>query len=79
MKAGYVRTSACPKSVRRRSARRGRAPDQRSADRIFARLAGIEDENLPTCRELGIGVTAYGVLSRGPTRGHWRKGSTGIA
>ncbi len=25
----------------------------------------IEDEVLPTCRELGIGVTAYGVLSRG--------------
>ncbi|WP_223189430.1 aldo/keto reductase [Nonomuraea terrae] len=26
---------------------------------------GIEDEILPVCRELGIGVTAYGVLSRG--------------
>lgn len=26
---------------------------------------GIEPEILPTCRELGIGVTAYGVLSRG--------------
>ncbi len=26
---------------------------------------GIEDEILPTCRELGIAVTAYGVLSRG--------------
>ncbi|PZG23134.1 aldo/keto reductase [Nonomuraea aridisoli] len=25
----------------------------------------IEDEILPVCRELGIGVTAYGVLSRG--------------
>ena len=25
----------------------------------------IEDEILPACRELGIGVTAYGVLSRG--------------
>lgn len=25
----------------------------------------IEDEILPTCRELGIGITAYGVLSRG--------------
>src|SRR5207237_8233690 len=29
----------------------------------------IEDEILPTCRELGIGVTAYGVLSRGPISG----------
>jgi aryl-alcohol dehydrogenase-like predicted oxidoreductase len=26
---------------------------------------GIESEILPTCRELGIGITAYGVLSRG--------------
>lgn len=26
---------------------------------------GIEDEIRPACRELGIGVTAYGVLSRG--------------
>ncbi|WP_199701642.1 aldo/keto reductase [Jiangella rhizosphaerae] len=26
---------------------------------------GIEDEILATCRELGIGITAYGVLSRG--------------
>lgn len=26
---------------------------------------GIEREILPTCRELGVGVTAYGVLSRG--------------
>ena len=26
---------------------------------------GIEDDILPTCRELGIGVTAYGVLARG--------------
>jgi aryl-alcohol dehydrogenase-like predicted oxidoreductase len=27
---------------------------------------GIEAEILPACRELGVGVTAYGVLSRGP-------------
>ena len=26
---------------------------------------GIEREILPACRELGIGITAYGVLSRG--------------
>jgi aryl-alcohol dehydrogenase-like predicted oxidoreductase len=32
---------------------------------------GIEKEILPTCRELGIGVTAYGVLSRGLLSGHW--------
>ncbi|RZQ61977.1 aldo/keto reductase [Amycolatopsis suaedae] len=32
---------------------------------------GIEDDILGTCRELGIGVTAYGVLSRGLVSGHW--------
>ena len=32
---------------------------------------GIEAEILPTCRELGVGVTAYGVLSRGLLGGHW--------
>jgi pyridoxine 4-dehydrogenase len=34
---------------------------------------GIEKEILPVCRELGIGVTAYGVLSRGLLSGHWSK------
>jgi aryl-alcohol dehydrogenase-like predicted oxidoreductase len=37
---------------------------------------GIEDTILPTCRELGIGVTAYGVLSRGLISGHWSKERT---
>ena len=32
---------------------------------------GIEEEILPAVRELGIGVTAYGVLSRGLLSGHW--------
>lgn len=36
---------------------------------------GIEDDILPACRELGIGVTAYGVLSRGLISGHWNKNS----
>jgi aryl-alcohol dehydrogenase-like predicted oxidoreductase len=34
---------------------------------------GIEARILPTCRELGIGITAYGVLSRGLLSGHWSK------
>ena len=38
---------------------------------LFSR--GIEDTILPTARELGIGVTAYGVLSRGLLSGHWNK------
>ena len=33
---------------------------------------GIEDAILPTVRQLGIGITAYGVLSRGLISGHWR-------
>jgi aryl-alcohol dehydrogenase-like predicted oxidoreductase len=32
---------------------------------------GIEREILGTCRELGIAITAYGVLSRGLISGHW--------
>jgi aryl-alcohol dehydrogenase-like predicted oxidoreductase len=34
---------------------------------------GIEREILPVCRELGVGITAYGVLSRGLISGHWTK------
>jgi aryl-alcohol dehydrogenase-like predicted oxidoreductase len=39
---------------------------------------GLEGEILDTCRDLGIGITAYGVLSRGLISGHWsadRRGS----
>jgi aryl-alcohol dehydrogenase-like predicted oxidoreductase len=32
---------------------------------------GIEDDILKTCRELGIGIAAYGVLARGLISGHW--------
>jgi aryl-alcohol dehydrogenase-like predicted oxidoreductase len=35
---------------------------------------GIEAEILPTCRELGVGVTAYGVLSRGLLGGRYSGG-----
>ena len=31
----------------------------------------VEPEVLPTLRELGIGMTAYGVLARGLISGHW--------
>src|SRR5579884_1597808 len=33
---------------------------------------GIEAEILPTCRELGLGITAYGILSRGLLSGRYR-------
>ena len=32
---------------------------------------GVEQAILPACRELGIGITAYGVLSRGLISGHF--------
>jgi len=35
---------------------------------------GIETSILPTCRDLGIGVTAYGVLGRGLIGGHMNEG-----
>jgi pyridoxine 4-dehydrogenase len=38
---------------------------------------GIENDILATCRELGIGITAYGVLSRGLISGHWSKDRSG--
>ena len=36
---------------------------------------GIEAAILPAARALGIGITAYGVLSRGLISGHWQKGA----
>lgn len=36
----------------------------------------VEAEVLPTLRELGIGLTAYGVLGRGLLSGHWKAGQT---
>ncbi|AXK34764.1 aldo/keto reductase [Streptomyces armeniacus] len=37
----------------------------------------VEEDILPTLRELGIGMTAYGVLSRGLISGHWHSGYSG--
>ncbi|MEU6537055.1 aldo/keto reductase [Streptomyces sp. NPDC047000] len=38
----------------------------------------VEAEVLPTLRELGIGMTAYGVLSRGLISGHWSAAGSGV-
>ncbi|BCJ39719.1 aldo/keto reductase [Actinoplanes ianthinogenes] len=38
---------------------------------------GVEAEVLGTVRELGIGITAYGVLSRGLISGHWTAAGPG--
>ncbi|BCY10868.1 aldo/keto reductase [Actinoplanes sp. L3-i22] len=39
----------------------------------------VEAEVLPTLRALGIGMTAYGVLSRGLISGHWDPSAAGRA
>ena len=65
IEAGYVRAIELSRSERRRSgARRPCTPSPicRSSTRLFP---GSECQILPVCRELGIAITAYGVLSRG--------------
>ncbi len=37
----------------------------------------LEADILPAARELGVGITAYGVLSRGLISGHWSKARAG--
>jgi len=72
VQAGYVRhiglSEVGPDTIRRAAAVHP-ISDLQIEYSLISR--GIEDEILPTVRELGIGVTAYGVLSRGLLSGHW--------
>jgi aryl-alcohol dehydrogenase-like predicted oxidoreductase len=74
VEAGHVRhiglSEAGPETIRRAAAV---APisDLQIEYSLISR--GIEDEILPVCRELGIGITAYAVLSRGLISGHWSR------
>lgn len=72
VKAGYVRHVGLSEAGAE-AVRRGHAVHPISDLQIEYSLLsrGIEAEILPTCRELGIGITAYGVLSRGLLSGHW--------
>jgi len=74
VEAGYVRHVGLSEAGAE-TARRAHAVHPISDLQIEYSLLsrGIEEEILPTCRELGIGVTAYGVLSRGLLSGHWSK------
>lgn len=74
VKAGYVRNLGLSE-VGIETIRRANAVMPVSDLQIEYSLIsrGIEKEILPACRELGIGVTAYGVLSRGLISGHWSK------
>lgn len=66
VQAGYVRHVGLSEMAAD-TIRRASAEHPISALQIEYSLMsrGIEDEILPTCRELGIAITAYGVLSRG--------------
>ncbi|SFB09341.1 Predicted oxidoreductase [Collimonas sp. OK607] len=74
VKAGYVRHIGLSE-VGAQTLRRAQAVHPISDLQIEYSLVsrGIEAEILPVCRELGIGITAYGVLSRGLISGHWGK------
>jgi aryl-alcohol dehydrogenase-like predicted oxidoreductase len=71
IQAGYVRhvglSEVGPETIRRPAAVHPIA-DLQIEYSLISR--GIEDEILAVTRELGIGVTAYGVLSRGLMSGH---------
>ena len=74
VKAGYVKniglSEAGADAIRRAHAVHAIA-DLQIEYSLMSR--GIEAEILPVCRELGIAITAYGVLSRGLLSGHWTK------
>ncbi|OIQ68712.1 general stress protein 69 [mine drainage metagenome] len=76
VKAGYVRhiglSEVGPGTLRRAAAVHPICDLQIEYSLV---TRSIEDAILPACRELGIGITAYGVLSRGLIGGHWT-GST---
>jgi aryl-alcohol dehydrogenase-like predicted oxidoreductase len=79
VKAGYVRyvgLSEVGSETIRRAAAAHPICDLQIEYSLISR--GIEDGILATCRERGIGVTAYGVLSRGLISGHWRKETAGV-
>ena len=74
VKAGYVRAiglSEVGASTIRRAAAVHPISDLQIEYSLVMRM--IEGEILPTCRALGIGITAYGVLARGLISGHWSK------
>jgi pyridoxine 4-dehydrogenase len=75
IKAGYVRhigLSEVGAETIRRAAAVHPIADLQIEYSLISR--GIEDKILPACRDLGVGITAYGVLSRGLISGHWQKG-----
>jgi len=80
VKAGYVRyigLSEVGAATIRRAASAHPICDLQIEYSLISR--SIEDGILAVCREQGIGITAYGVLSRGLISGHWRTDRQGGA
>ena len=78
VKAGYVKhigLSEVGSDTIRRAHRVHPIVDLQIEYSLIAR--GIENGILNTCRELGIGITAYGVLARGLISGHWTRDRSG--
>lgn len=77
VKKGWIRniglSEVGPETIRRVAAVHTIA-DVQLAYSLFSH--GVEDRILSTCRELGIGVTTYGVLSRGLLSGSLSTGDT---
>jgi aryl-alcohol dehydrogenase-like predicted oxidoreductase len=80
IKAGYVRQiglSEVGAETLRRAAAVHPICDLQIEYSLISR--GIEASILPSCRALGIAITAYGVLSRGLISGHWQQNNLGQA
>lgn len=72
IKAGYVRhigLSEMGSDTIRRASKVHPIIDLQIEYSLISR--GIETDILKICRDLGVGITAYGVLSRGLISGHW--------
>lgn len=79
IQAGYVRHLGLSE-VGAQTLRRAHAVHPVSDVQIEYSLIsrGVERELLPVARELGVGITAYGVLSRGLISGHWNPQRTDV-
>ena len=78
VKAGYVRhigLSEVGAATIKRAAAVHPVADLQIEYSLISR--SIENDILATCRSLGVGITAYGVLSRGLIGGTWKKGVSG--
>jgi len=78
VKAGYVRhvgLSEVGADTLQRAAAVHPISDLQIEYSVISR--GIEDAILPTARRIGIGISAYGVLSRGLISGHWHRARQG--